>query len=149
MSAQPIQWRRLTLVMLVPGVLAVMALGQVWVELTKSWRTVPTIAVVAKVYETTSNAPWNREASLYAPVFLYTWSDGEETLASAGMRRQDWNFPIGTEMEIRYFPDWKGDVVIPGGHNWIPAGVMAAMALVTAVPGWALYRRLVARDAAQ
>jgi len=146
MATRPFEWRRFALVMLVPATLAVMALGQGWTTLSYAWRTVPTTAVVAKVYQTESSAPWNRGTSLYAPVFLYVWSDGGETLASAGMRRADWNFEIGTEIDIRYFPDWKGDVVIPGPHNWTIATVMAGLAIVTAVPGWALFRRLAASD---
>lgn len=137
-----VSWRTWLLVWLVPGTFALAALGLVAEAAVKLHATVPATGTVVRVYDWPSTAPWNRGTPEYAPVFRYVWSDETETEASVGMRHPDWNFAIGSEHPILYFPGAKRDLVLPGPHNWAVAKAIGAIAAVTAVPALLGHRRL-------
>ena len=100
-----------------------------WVRAT----TVETTGTVVKIYE------WESENALdggtvYGPVFRYTWTDGSETDAATGTSSPDQNFPIGTEMTVRYDPNTKGNVTIAGPSEWYVARVIAIIGAFTFLP---------------
>lgn len=95
---------------------------------------VETTGTVVKVYEWESTNPFDEGPYVYGPVFRYTWTDGTETEASTGTSSSLQNYPVGTEMTIRYNPDAKDNVVIVGPSEWMVARVIAIIGLVLAIP---------------
>jgi hypothetical protein len=113
-------WRVPFFIWLVPVLFAVAAVLLAAQTLWRQSVTVPTTGEVVRVYD------WDGD---YGPVYRYTWTDGTETEATAGVSSPNWNFPIGSTHPIRYFPGEKRDVVLEGPHNWFVAGVIGAIAL--------------------
>ena len=103
--------------------------------------TVPGEGEVVRVYSQAGETVFDRGVTNYAPVFRYEFAPGEETEASAGMAAPGWNFEIGSRHAIRFDPKVKGDVMLPGRHNWVVAWIMALIAAVLALPAlWAHLR---------
>jgi len=98
------------------------------------------VSVEQSVFVNTYN---NKETISYIPVFSYQLADGTTVQASPDTPGPNWNFEVGTKMEIRYFPNRTTTIVIPGPQNWYPAEVMALVGFVTAL--FALYFRSVLR----
>ena len=97
-------------------------------------RTVETTGTVVRVYEWDSENPLDEGPKVYGPVFRYTWTDGTQTEATAGVSSSLWNFPVGTEIAIRYDPDSKDDIIVVGPTEWLVARVNAIIAILGAIP---------------
>ena len=137
-----VSWRVWLLIWLVPVLFAAAAL---FLAGHAGWRqvsTVPGTGEVVRVYAWEGETVFDRGRTNYAPVFRYEFAPGEMTTASVGMSHPGWNFEIGSKMPIRYNPHRKMNVVLPGPHNWAVAGVIGAIALITAVPAWWGHRRV-------
>ncbi len=95
---------------------------------------VPVMGVVDKVYSWPGTSPFDRGVTNYSPRFRYTDEAGREVSATSGNSHPDWNFPLGTQMEIRHFPGRNADIVIPGPHNWFVVRVVGLIGLALIVP---------------
>ena len=105
---------------------------------------------VVKVYEWGNDAPqfFYPGDKIYSPVYRYTWTDGTQVEATAGTSHTDWNFPIGTVKDIRFYPDRKDDITLAGPSEWWVVKVIAvltALALIPALVGTWWTRRWLAR----
>jgi hypothetical protein len=129
------------LVWLVPGLFALAALLLVieatWLRLA----TVPGEGEVVQVYAWPGETIFDRGTTNYAPVFIYE-ATGRTLRASTNMSHPDWNFAPGSRHAIRHFPDGRGDVMLPGPHNWSVAGVIALIGAATALPALLAHRAL-------
>lgn len=137
-----VSWRTWVLIWLLPvlfGLAAALLLAE---AAYKRLATRPGTGEVVRVHAWEGETIFDRGRINYAPVFRYVWSDGEPTEASPGMSNPGWNFGIGARHAIRYFPGRKADVVLPGPHNWAVAGMIAAIAMLTAIPAALLSRAL-------
>lgn len=90
-----------------------------------------TTGTVVKVYDWDNDAPQFLYAGekVYSPVYRYVWSDGTETEATAGTSHTDWNFPIGSEHQIRFHPDHKDDVILVEDTEWLVAKVVGLIGI--------------------
>ena len=133
-GTRQVSWRTWVLVWVVP---ACFAIGAVWFSLItlyqQSAMTV-TEGEVVKVYEWDSENPLDEGPKVYSPLWRYTWSDGSQTEATAGVSSSLWNFPIGTKRMIRYWPDRKDDVVLVDASEWLIARVLGIIAAITLLP---------------
>lgn len=114
-------WRMWVLVWLVP-VVFLGACGFLVAEtLYLRSVTVETEGEVTHVYKWENDAPqiFYPGEFIYSPRFTYTWTDGTETEATPGRSHTEWNFEIGSRHLIRYDPDEKGDVIVPGPTEWL------------------------------
>lgn len=103
----------------------------------EGWRhiaSVPTTGEVVKVYEWEGETIFDKGKPLYGPVFRYTWSDGQPTEATSGMSSPDFNFPIGSDHDIRYFPEKKRNIVLPGMHNWLAPLIILGIGVAMSIP---------------
>lgn len=91
---------------------------------------------VVKVYDWENTAPqiFYPGERVYGPVFSYTWSDGSVVQASAGTSHTAWNFPIGTERKIRFWPDRKDNVTLVGPIEWYLPKVIAIITGLVLLP---------------
>lgn len=137
-----VSWRSWVLVWLLPGLFLLAAAALVGEAVYARLATVPARGEVVRVYAWPGETWFDRGVTNYAPVLRYEWSDGSLTEASAGNSHPDWNFPVGSQHDIRYFPGAKTDVVLPGPHNWFAAAVIGGIGLVLLVPALWLTRRL-------
>lgn len=131
-----VSWRVWLLIWLVPGLFALAALGLLGEAGYRQLSTVPGEGEVVRVYQWPGETVFDRGTVNYAPVFRYAFKPGEMTEASTGLSHPGWNFAVGSRHAIRYNPNRKGDVMLPGAHNWAVAGVIGLIALVTALPAW-------------
>lgn len=134
-------WRLWVLIWILPGLfLAAAAL----MFAHEGWRhvaSVPTTGEVVQVYDWPGGTIFDRGVTNYGPVFRYSWSDGSATEATSGLSHPSFNFPIGSVHEIRYFPDAKRNVVLPGLHNWMAPSIILGLGAVTLIPAlWATAR---------
>lgn len=113
-------WHVAALIWVAPVVFAIGVAVLLFEAVVKTTMTVATTGEVVRVYDWDGN---------YSPVFRYTWTDGTATEATSGQSDPDWNFPVGSEHAIRYFPEAKRDIVIEGAHNWAVPGWIALIAL--------------------
>lgn len=113
-------WHVPVLIWVTPAVFVLAALFLAAEAFVRTTMTVPTTGEVVRVYDWDGN---------YGPVFRYVWTDGTTTEATSGTSDPSWNFPIGSQHAIRYFPEMKRDIVIVGAHNWYVAGWIALIAL--------------------
>jgi len=113
-------WHVYVLLWLLPVIFALATAALFAEAIWKTTATVPTTGEVVRVYDWDGN---------YGPVFRYTWTDGSVTEASTGNSSPDFNFPVGSLHDIRYFADRKADVVLVGPHNWFVALVIGAITL--------------------
>lgn len=131
-----VSWRVWVLIWVTPVLFAVAALMMLAFESYRHLASRPTTGEVVKVYSWPGGTIFDAGKTNYSPLYRYRWSDGEMTEATAGMSHPDWNFPLGSVHEIRYFPARKTNVVRPGFHNFAPGLVIAALALITAIPAF-------------
>ncbi len=68
--------------------------------------------------------------TLYRPYFRYSLPDGTTQEGRPDQASPDWNYPLGTSLQIRHDPDRRGVIFMPGGNKWYPALGMALVALV-------------------
>lgn len=127
-------WRIWVLIWVTPVLFAVAALGLALQTLYLQETMVETTGTVVRIYEWDSDNPFDEGPRVYGPVFRYTWSDGNPTEASAGASSSLWNFPVGTEMPIRYDPGTRGNITVIGPSEWMVDRVIAIIAIVTALP---------------
>ncbi len=128
-----IGWRLWVLVWVAP-VLFVLA-GVILVAW-EGWRHmtfVPAEGEVVRVYEWEGDGMFGKGSKTYGPVFRYTWTDGAETEASTGMSYTDARFAVGDRMEIRYHPNRKTDVLLPGLVNFAAGLIVMAIGAVLSV----------------
>lgn len=137
-----VSWRVWLLIWVVPVLFAVAAMVLAGEAAWRQLSTVPGEGEVVRVYAWEGETMFDRGTTNYGPVFRYEFAPGESAEATSGMSHPDWNFEIGTRMPIRYNPRTKTDVVLPGAHNWAVAGVIALIALVTALPALWGHRRV-------
>lgn len=138
-----VSWRVWLLIWLLPGLFGLAAAWLAFDTAVRLARYQPATGEVVRVYDWPDEAPWaGPDDRLYAPVFRYTWSDGAATEASAGLSRRAWNLPLGSRHAILFDPYRKADVMLPGPHNWIVPGVIAAIALVLVAPAFYVHRRV-------
>jgi hypothetical protein len=126
-------WRIWVLIWVTPVLFALAAAYLVIETLYKRANTVETTGTVVRVYEWESDNPFDEGPYVYGPVFRYTWTDGTETEASAGVSSSLWNYPVGTERPIRYWPDVKDDIIVVGPTEWLVARVIGWIAAITAL----------------
>ena len=131
-----VSWRVWLLIWLVPALFGVTALGLAAGAAYRQATTVPGEGEVVRVYAWEGETPFDRGVTNYGPVFRYEFKPGEMAEASTGMSSPDWNFEVGSRHAIRFNPKRKGNVMVPGRHNWAVAGVIGLIALVTALPAW-------------
>jgi len=133
--------RALILVWLLPGLLALATVLLLVRSYDLTMNSVPVMGEVVRVDKQVYGAIYSdNDALLYVPLFRYPLPDGTSELATPGQAAPDWNFEIGTTMEIRYFPDRNADIVIPGIRNWYaPAMIGAVTVLLGAIA--LLYQR--------
>ena len=135
------------LVWVLPGCFAIAAIWFTIVTLYQQQAMTVTEGEVVKVYEWDSENPLDEGPKVYSPLWRYTWSDGTETEATAGVSSSLWNFPVGTKRQIRYWPDRKDDVVLVDQTEWLLVRVLAMIAAVTLIPSlivsWLIRRWLV------
>lgn len=111
------------------GLAALALAGEAWYRTTVS---VPVMGVVDKVYAWPGTIPLSgREVVNYGPRFRYVDETGETRAATSGASHPSYNFPVGTQMQIRYFPGRDANIVIPGPLNWFVARTVALIALAT------------------
>jgi hypothetical protein len=137
-----VSWRVWLLIWLVPVLFAGAAIvlaGQTFWQIERS---VAGQGEVVRVYAWPGETLFDRGTTNYSPVLRYENTPGEMTEASTGMSHPAWNFEIGSKMEILYTPGYKGNVMLPGPHNWAVARVIGLIALVTAVPALWAHRRV-------
>lgn len=127
-------WRMWLLIWITPVLFGVAALALAGQTLYLQSVTVETTGTVVRVYEWDSDNPFDEGPKVYGPVFRYIWTDGTPTEASAGVSSSLWNFPIGTELAIRYHPGAKDNVIVVGSTEWLVARVIAILAVLTAIP---------------
>ena len=133
-GARQISWRTWVLVWVVPVGFAAAATWFALVTLYQQHTMIVTQGEVVKVYVWDSENPFDEGPKIYSPLWRYTWSDGTETEATAGVSSSLWNFPIGTKRQIRYWPDRKDDVVLVDATEWLLVRVLAVITLVTLTP---------------
>ncbi|HGG06461.1 MAG TPA: hypothetical protein ENK28_13465 [Aliiroseovarius sp.] len=133
-GTRDISWRMWLLVWVLPGTLALAAIGLIGEAFYKTRMSTPVTAVVDKVYSWPGTVPITGEEVInYSPRFVFTDETGRVTAATSGQSDPSLNFAVGTEMEIRYFPGSNANIVIPGPLNWFVAKVIALLA-VAALP---------------
>ncbi|MDU8926828.1 hypothetical protein RXV86_05490 [Alisedimentitalea sp. MJ-SS2] len=137
-----VSWRVWLLIWIVPGLFVLAALGLLAEAGYRQLSTVPGTGEVVRVYEWEGETPFDKGRMNYGPVFRYEFQPGEMTEASTGKSHPGWNFEIGTRMPIRYTPNRKVNVMLPGGHNWAVPGVIGLFALMMALPAWWGHRRV-------
>ncbi|MDQ2088464.1 DUF3592 domain-containing protein [Marimonas arenosa] len=137
-----VSWRAWVLLWVVPALFAVAALILLAAASYRQLSTVPGEGEVVRVYAWDGETIFDRGSINYSPVFRYEFAPGDVTEATSGMSHPGWNFEIGSRHAIRYNPRRKTDVVLPGAHNWAPAAVIAALALLTGLPAIWGHRRL-------
>lgn len=126
-----ISWRVWVLVWVLPvcflGAALFLALQTLWIR----ENTIETTGTVVQVYEWDNDAPkiFYPGEKVYSPVYLFTDETGREVRATAGMSHTRWNFPVGTEKTIRFFPGAEGDVVLAGPMEWALAQVITAIGI--------------------
>ena len=136
-----IGWRTWVLIWVAPVLFVAASLMMFAWEGYRHLATTPTTGEVVQVYEWEGTSPFDRGVALYGPVFRYTWVDGQPTEATSGMSHPDFNFPIGSVHEIRYFPDAKRNVVLPGIHNWMAPAIILGIGAVLLIPAlWGTFR---------
>ena len=143
-----VSWRTWVLVWVIPVCFAGAALLFALITLYQQQAMAVTEGEVVKVYEWDSDNPLDEGPKVYSPVWRYTWTDGTQTEATAGVSSSLWNFPIGTKRQIRYWSDRKDNVVLVDPTEWLIArvlAVIAACALVPALIGTFLIRRWISR----
>ncbi|MEM7059613.1 MAG: DUF3592 domain-containing protein [Pseudomonadota bacterium] len=93
-----------------------------------------TTGTVVKVYDWPNDGPqiFYPGDKVYSPVYGYVWSDGTETEATAGTSHTQWNFPVGSEHQIRFHPDRKDDVILVGPTEWLVAKVVGLIGICLA-----------------
>ncbi|MDP4594262.1 MAG: DUF3592 domain-containing protein [Beijerinckiaceae bacterium] len=98
-----------------------------------------TTGVVTKVYEWKNGTPFLGGDTVYAPVFRYTWSDGNTTQASAGHSFLQ-PFAEGEQHTILFDPTVKSDVRTTRFEQmWALPAILLILGLVTwflALPIW-------------
>jgi len=131
-----VSWRLWVLVWVAPALFTLAALFLAFDTLRVQSGTEVTTGTVVEVYEWDNDAPqiFYPGDRVYGPVFEYQWTDGSRTRASTGASHTGWNFPVGTEMPIRYWPDRKADVTIVGPMEWYLARTIGLIAAVTFLP---------------
>ena len=136
---------RMGLVWSVPLLLATLTGYLAWQVIDDRNRLIETTGTVVKVYEWENDNPFDSAPHVYGPVFRFTWSDGQETEASTGMSSSDYNFPVGSQMTIRYDRLHKGNVVIAGPGEWffvqVAAWVLAGAAVLALIGSILILRR--------
>lgn len=136
-----VSWRLWVLIWVAPvlflAAAALMFGQQAWRHVTSQ----PIEAQVVRVYDWPGETVFDRGQTKFGPVFRYQWTDGTMTEASTGMSHPDFDFPVGSVHEIRYFPDRKGNVVLPGIHNWMAPSIILGIGAVLLAPAlWATAR---------
>ena len=134
-------WRAWLLIWLAPALFALAAAALAVEATVRTVLATPVEARVVQVYSWPSTDPWTHGTMQYAPVFAWTDDAGRERRASVNLRRAGWNLPVGSTHTV-LVPPGGGDVALPGPHNWIVAGVIAAIAAVLALPALWLHLRL-------
>ncbi|HFQ15721.1 MAG TPA: hypothetical protein ENK41_05140 [Rhodobacteraceae bacterium] len=140
-----VSWRMWVLVWILPVAFGVSALALAGEAYYRTSFSTPVLGVVDKVYAWPGTIPFTgRQVTNYSPRFVYTDAEGREVRATSGSSHPSYDFPVGTEMEIRYFPGRNANIVIPGPLNWFVAKVVALVALAClplSLLGWWWLRR--------
>ena len=135
--------RALFLIWLLPGLMAAATVLLLAQSYDKTWNSVPVAGEVVSVEKQVYKAIYaDKDTMLYVPLFLYQRPDGTNEMATPGLAAPDWNFAIGTTMEIRYFPDRNADIVIPGARNWYAPGVIGAVTITISIVALFIHRRV-------
>ena len=130
-GSRQVSWRAWVLVWVLPAVFAAATLWLVIEVYLVRAQTVETTGTVTHVYTWENDAPQFifPGAHTYSPRYQYTWTDGTQTEATAGRSHTTWDFEIGSEHAIRYYPDRKDDVVLVGPTEWLVAQIIGLMTL--------------------
>lgn len=141
-GARVVSWRVWLFLWLLPGLLALGALAMLAETGWRYAQTVPGEGEVVHVYAWQGETALDRDRTNYAPVFLYDDGTGREVRASTYMASPEWNFPLGSHHAIRFDPRGKLDVMLPGASNFAVPGIIAALALLFAIPAAWLHARV-------
>ena len=141
-----VSWRTWLLIWIAPGLFLLAAAGMLGLAAYGAVASVPGKGEVVRVYSWPGETMFDRGQTNYSPVFRYIWSDGAHTEASTGMSHPNWNFAIGSQHDIRYFPSRKANVILPGPHNAAAGWIILLIGVVCSVPAlaanWAVRRWL-------
>ncbi len=133
-GTREVSWRLWVLIWVLPGLMTGAGTAMLVIEAYRHLATLPTQAEVVQVHAWEGETIFDKDVTNYGPVFAYEWTDGTITRASSGMSSPDFDFAIGSLHEIRYFKGHKGNVVLPGWHNWLPGLIVGALGLVLTLP---------------
>ncbi|MDQ2092645.1 hypothetical protein [Rhodalgimonas zhirmunskyi] len=137
-----VSWRVWLFLWLLPGLLALGALAMLAETGWRYAQTVPGEGEVVHVYAWEGETLFDRGRMIYAPVFLYNDGTGRAVRASTYMAAPDWNFPLGSRHAIRFDPRGQLDAMLPGASNFAVPGIIAALALLFALPALLLHVRV-------
>lgn len=131
-GSREISWRVWVLTWVVPLCFLGGALCVALFTLYQQSVTEVTTGTVVKVYEWDNDAPqmFYPGDKVYSPLYRYVWTDGTETEATAGTSHTKWNFPVGSEHTIRYYPDRKDDVILVDDTEWLVAQVVGLIGVL-------------------
>lgn len=129
-----ISWRTWVLIWVTPALFVAAALLMFGVEGWRHAASVPAKGKVVRVYAWRGGTIFDRGQTNYGPVFRYTWTDGQPTEATSGLSHPDFDFDIGSVHDIRYFPNAKRNIVLPGIHNWTAPSIILGIGALTFVP---------------